>query len=120
MEWYLRQDHEAIARRYDAIVERVLAWARGRSDAWAIRVTSGEGGQPTPRALISLVPAIADRRDEVLAGLRAEPPRVDLLPAGEDGLYVAPETLVAGEELIVTRRIGDLLDRFAPGRVPRG
>jgi hypothetical protein len=78
------------------------------------RDTPGQAGQPTPRALIRLLPLVASHRDRLLAALRAEPPRVELLPEGDDGAYLAPETLVAGEELIVTRRLGALLDELAP------
>ena len=62
----------------------------------AVRETPGQAGQPTPRAVLTLAADLAPRRDAILARLRAEAPRVELLPAGEDGLYVAPETLVPG------------------------
>ena len=39
---------------------------------------------PTPRALIRLLPPIASRRDEILAALRDDQPRVELLPEGDD------------------------------------
>jgi D-glucosaminate-6-phosphate ammonia-lyase len=110
VEWYLAQDHAALARRYEAVVEHVIAWASSRSDVRAVRETPGQAGQPTPRARLTLAPAIAPRRDEILARLRAEPPRIELLPAGDDGLYIAPETLVPGEEAVVTTRLGDVLD----------
>ena len=96
VEWYLAQDHAAVARRYEAVVEHVLDWARDRSDVSAVRETSGQAGQPTPRAHLTLAPGLAPRRDEILASLRAEPPRVELLPDGDAGFYVAPETLVTG------------------------
>ena len=48
VEWYLAQDHAAVARRYEAVVEHVLDWARDRSDVSAVRETSGQAGQPTP------------------------------------------------------------------------
>ena len=110
VEWYLRQDHEALAARYEAIVAHLVDWGRQRPDVDVVRETSGEAGQPTPRALIRLLPPIAGRRDEILAALRAHPPRVELLPEGDDSLYLAPETLVPGEEEIVTRRLGAVLE----------
>jgi L-seryl-tRNA(Ser) seleniumtransferase len=109
VEWYLAQDHEAVARRYEAMVDHVVDWASGRSDIRALRETPGQAGQPTPRALITLASDLAPRRDEILASLRAEPPRVELLPAGDDGFYLAPETLVPGEEAVVTRRLDEVL-----------
>jgi D-glucosaminate-6-phosphate ammonia-lyase len=110
VEWYLRQDHEALAAQYEAMVGHLVDWGRDRMDADVVRETSGEAGQPTPRALIRLLPPIASRRDEILATLRAHPPRVELLPADDDSLYLAPETLVPGEEEVVTRRLSEVLE----------
>src|SRR6188474_3834727 len=97
------------------MVDHVVAWARDRSDVSAVREPSGEAGQPTPRAHLTLAPALAPRRDEILAGLRASPPRIVLLPAGEDGFYVAPETLTLGEEAVVTRRLAEVLQARSSG-----
>jgi L-seryl-tRNA(Ser) seleniumtransferase len=110
VELYLAQDHVALARRYEAIVEHVVEWAHGRGDVVAVRDTPGQAGQPTPRALLTLTPDLAPRRDEILARLRSRTPRIELLPAGEDGFYLAPETLVPGEEAVVTQRLRDVLD----------
>ena len=116
VEWHLRQDHEALADRYEAMVEHVVGWGRDRPDVTVTRETPGQAGQPTPRALIRLHPPIAGRRDEVLGALRGGPPRVELLAEGEDALFFAPETLVPGEEAVVTRRLGAVLDEIAPAR----
>ncbi len=110
VEWYLAQDHAALARQYEAIVEHVVAWTQGRRDVTAVRDVPGQAGQPTPRALLTLTSDLADRRDEVLARLRAEPPRIELLPAGDDGLYLAPECLVPGDEAVITRRLAEVLE----------
>ncbi|MEA2576678.1 MAG: D-glucosaminate-6-phosphate ammonia-lyase [Chloroflexota bacterium] len=110
VEWYLAQDHPAVAQRYETIVDHVVAWARQRRDVTAVRDTPGQAGQPTPRVLLTLSAALADRRDEVLARLRAYPPRVELLPAGDDGLYLAPECLLPGDEVVITRRLAEVLE----------
>jgi L-seryl-tRNA(Ser) seleniumtransferase len=110
VEWYVAQDQAAVARRYEAIVDHVIAWSRGRGDVSAVREIPGQAGQPTPRAVLTLAADLAPRRDAILARLRAEAPRVELLPAGEDGLYLAPETLVPGEEAVVTRRLSEVLE----------
>lgn len=110
VEWYLAQDHRAIAGRHEAIVEHVVRWAGLRTDIRATREIVGQAGQPTPRALLTLAPFIASRRDEVLTRLRADRPRVELLAAGDDAFYVAPETLQAGEEAVVTRRLEEVLE----------
>ena len=110
VEWYLRQDHEALAAQYEAMVAHLVAWGRDRTDVDVVRDTRGEAGQPTPRALIRLLPPIAARRDEILVALRAHPPRVELLPEGDDSLYLAPETLVPGEQAMVSDRLGAVLE----------
>jgi D-glucosaminate-6-phosphate ammonia-lyase len=110
VEWYLRQDHQAMAAGFEAIVDHLVEWGRQRPDVDVVREPRGEAGQPTPRAMIRLLPPIASRRDEILAALRADPPRVELLPAGDDSFYLAPETLVPGEEEIVTRRLSAVLE----------
>jgi L-seryl-tRNA(Ser) seleniumtransferase len=110
VEWYLRQDHEAIARRYEDQVAHIVEWGGGRPEVTVSRVKLGEAGQPTPRAWIRLVGATRDDRDRFLARLRAEPPRIDLLPDDTNGFYVAPETLRPGEERVITDRLTELLE----------
>lgn len=110
VEWYLAQDHQAIARQYEAIVDHVVAWSLGRRDVTAVRDFPGQAGQPTPRVLLTLTGNLSDRRDEVLARLRADPPRVELLPAADDGMYLAPECLLPEDEVVVTRRLAEVLE----------
>ena len=110
VEWYLGQDHDALARQCDDQVDRTLEWAHGRTDVVATREPSGEAGQPTPRALIRLIGASAADRDRFLAELRSNRPRIDLLPDDDAGFYVAPETLRPGEEQVITERLGQLLE----------
>jgi uncharacterized pyridoxal phosphate-dependent enzyme len=110
VEWYLRQDHEALIAQYEAMVEHLVGWGRQRTNVDVVREAHGEAGQPTPRALIRLLPPTAGRRDEILAALRADSPRIELLPVGDDSLYLAPETLVPGEEGIVTDRLSAVLE----------
>jgi L-seryl-tRNA(Ser) seleniumtransferase len=117
VEWYLAQDQEALARRYDDMVDHLVAWGRIRTGLTVTRVGFGEAGQPTPRAHVRLDGATAAARDALLRTLRATPPRIDLLPDESSGFYVAPETLLPGEEEVISRRLGELLDRV--GR-PRG
>ena len=109
VEWYLAQDHAALARQYEATVEHVVGWARERQDISAVRETLGQAGQPTPRALLTLAPGHASRRDGILARLRAGSPRIELLPERDDAFYVAPETIVPGEEAVVTQRLAEVL-----------
>ena len=110
VEWYLAQDHEALGRRYEAMVDHLVAWGRERSDVTVTRVAFGEAGQPTTRAHVQLDGATTGARDDLLLRLRTAPPRIDLLEDGSNGFYVAPETLLPGEEEIISRRLGELLD----------
>lgn len=110
VEWYLAQDHDALSKRYEGQVEHIVRWARGRTDVVATRESSGEAGQPTPRARIRLDGATSADRDRFLSVLRTNPPRIDLLADDAIGFYVAPETLRLGEEEIITEELGQLLD----------
>jgi hypothetical protein len=100
-----------LARQYDAAVERIVEWGRGRNDVTVERLDTGEAGQPTPRAWIRLTNGSPAARDLVLGELRANPPRVDLLADDDAGFFVAPETLLAGEEDVVTARLDEVLGR---------
>jgi L-seryl-tRNA(Ser) seleniumtransferase len=109
VEWYLGQDHAALARQYEAVVELLVAWGRGRDDIAVQRLDTGEAGQPTARAWFRLADGSVARRDAVLDALRRNPPRVDLLADDGCGFFVAPETLLPGEEDIVTSRLEEVL-----------
>src|SRR4051812_32582921 len=109
VEWYVSLDHDAEMRRYEAAVAHIVEWGRGRGDVAVTRIPYGEAGQPTPRALVRVLAGSA-ARDALHEALLAAPPRVDLLAHAADGLSVAPETLLPGEERIVTERLTALLD----------
>jgi L-seryl-tRNA(Ser) seleniumtransferase len=109
VEWYLAQDEAGVLQRYEAMVEHFVAWGAARNDVSVTREPFGEAGQPTPRALICFNGRSGDERDDIQAALRAGSPRIDLLADDANGLYVAPETLVPGEEALITRRLEELL-----------
>jgi len=114
VEWYLELDHEALTREYEMSVDYLVRWARRRVDVTVAREALGEAGQPTPRAHVSLRHGTGQDRDELLASLRATPPRIDLLADPDRGFYVAPETLRPGEEKVIARRLADLLEAARP------
>jgi hypothetical protein len=120
VEWYLGQDHAALAVQYDAVVQRIVDWGRGRAEVVVDRLDTGEAGQPTPRAWIRLSSGDPVIRNAILAALRANPPRVDLLADDEFGFFVAPETLLPGEEDIVTTRLNEELGTGRAGDRGRG
>lgn len=111
VESYLAQDEAEESRRFEAMVDHLVRWGRGRDDVTVTREPFGEAGQPTPRAHIQLARAEPSYRDGLLASLRRSPPRVDLLADDEVGFYVAPETLQQGEEVIIAERLASELER---------
>ena len=113
VEWYLGQDEDALIRRYEEQVAHLVEWGRDRDDVTVSRVATGEAGQPTPRALISLSGRDPHERDGFLARLREVPPRIELLAGEDSAFYVAPETLRPGEERVVSDRLAELLAAWA-------
>ena len=51
------------------------------------------------------------RRDDLLKRLYEGTPAISLAPAGENGLYINPQTLRPGEEKIIVDRIKDILKK---------
>jgi uncharacterized pyridoxal phosphate-dependent enzyme len=115
VEWYLAQDHAAIALRYERMVAHLVEWGADRTDVEVTRDYPGEAGQPTPRARIRLRGVLAEERDRVMAELMATPPRIAVEPSGSDAMHVAPETLLPGEEVIVGDRLAGILDTAGVG-----
>ena len=113
VEWYLAQDHAAIALRYESMVAHLVHWGAARPDVEVARDYPGEAGQPTPRARIRLKGGLAGKRDRVMAELLAGTPRIAVEPSGRDAIHVAPETLLPGEEIIVGDRLEDVLEALA-------
>ncbi len=114
VDWYLAQDHEALGRGYEAMVDSLVRWGAARSDVEVVRDWPGEAGQPTPRARITFLGALGNERDRIMAELLAVPPRIAVEPSGGDAIHVAPETLVPGEELVVADGIAKVLEAIGP------
>ena len=115
LELELHTDEAATIRGYEATVERIVAWARGRSDVRAEREFPSEAGQPMPRARLTFRGMLAAQRDAIIADLRDGRPRIDVWPAGEDGIYVNPQTMLEGEETVVCDRLAWVLSRRSAG-----
>ena len=109
VELSLAEDHEAIDRFHEAIVAFFLAWGAGRSDVEVTRDFPSEAGQPVPRARITLLGDLEAQRDAVMADLYAGRPRIAVWPAGDDGIYVNPQTMLPGEEASVAGRLEAVL-----------
>lgn len=116
VEWYLAQDLEAQGRGYGAIVDFLVDWGRERGDIEVVREETGEAGQPTPRARLRMVGRSPAHRDELIRRLRDGRPRIDLLVGPDDLFYVAPETVLPGEEQAIALRLDELLDEMEAHR----
>ncbi len=49
-----------------------------------------------------------------MADLRDGRPRIGVWPAGEDGIYVNPQTMLEGEDALLCERLDEIL--FSEGR----
>ncbi len=110
VEWYLGLNHEAIAEDYERQVRFLVKQFDDPPTTTARRSFPSEAGQPMPRAEIILNEQVLGMgRDRVLELLRRGEPAIDLAPAGEDGVYVNPQTLKPGEAEIIAERLRQVL-----------
>ena len=111
IEWYLSLDFEALAADYERQVDVVLEAMAGVAGVAADRVWPNEAGQPLPRARVRLTAEAQLTRDQLNERLRAHTPTIELSPAGNDGVYVNPQTLQPGEAEIVASALRNALRR---------
>jgi D-glucosaminate-6-phosphate ammonia-lyase len=108
---YLDLDHAGLIRAYEEQVAYILAAFDGVGHVTAIRGFPSEAGQPMPRVELFLDQlGLGISRDEVLRRLYDGTPAISLAPAGEDGIYINPQTLQPGEEKIVVARVKEILN----------
>jgi uncharacterized pyridoxal phosphate-dependent enzyme len=115
---YLDLDHAGLMGVYEDQVAWILAACAEIPGVSARRSFPSEAGQPMPRAeLVFDERALGIGRDEILRQLYAGSPAISLAPAGEQGLFVNPQTLQPGQERIIVARIKAVLDasREPPG-----
>ncbi|HEX6355620.1 hypothetical protein [Actinophytocola sp.] len=101
VEWSLARDEPALLKAYEA---RVANWLRGLVDLPGVHVERGypsEAGQPHGRAIVTLSPASGWTRDELVAALWADEPRIAVGVVGTDSLALNPQTLEPGEDVVV-------------------
>jgi L-seryl-tRNA(Ser) seleniumtransferase len=95
---------------YEEQVRCVLAAFAGMPHIAAKRSFPNEAGQPMPRAEIRFdEQALGITRDALLERLLDGEPAVSLAPAGEDGVYINPQTLEPGQEMVIVERIQAIL-----------
>lgn len=110
LEWYLGLDHEKLMRTYEDQVKYLVEEFSGLDGVSARRSFPSEAGQPMPRAEIVLEEGkLGITRDEILARLWEGSIAVSLAPAGESGVYVNPQTLIPGEERVLSARIKEVV-----------
>jgi L-seryl-tRNA(Ser) seleniumtransferase len=108
---YLDLDHAQLIRTYEEQVSFILAAFAGEAHVRARRGFPSEAGQPMPRAELFLDElGLGISRDAILKQLYEGNPAVSMAPAGENGLYINPQTLQPGEEKIVVERIKEILN----------
>lgn len=115
VEHYLARDHEADARRWDAVVAGWLAaWQPLAPHGIAVsRLETGEAGEPIPRIIVRFTPEATIDRDGFVAALRADDPAIEVVLHDATSLAVSPHLLQDGEAEVVGTRVAGLFDRLA-------
>jgi L-seryl-tRNA(Ser) seleniumtransferase len=101
VEWYLSLDYVALAAQYERHVQHVLDALADLPGITAKRAWPNEAGQPLPRLRVIIGDAAGTTRDEVQRRLLASDPPVELSGFGSNGLYVNPQTMRDGDEVLV-------------------
>ncbi len=109
VEYALAQDEPAQLAGYEAIVQRWIDGLAGLPGISADRSYPSEAGQPHGRALVTIGPAAALSRDDVVAALLAGDPPIAVAAVGAEGIALNPQTIQPGEDEIVLRRLREIL-----------
>lgn len=106
VERYLALDHDARAQFCEAAVQCWCDALNPVAGVAAERAFPNEAGQPLPRCRVTFDPSILGQtRDDVLRRLMEGDPAVSAAPAGDDGIFLNPMTLEAGEDTLVLNRL---------------
>ena len=69
-----------------------------------------EAGQPLPRALLRFDAGVLGlSRDQIVEQLQNGEPAIEVSPEGDNGIYVNPQTLMEGEEVVIAGRLAEIL-----------
>ena len=110
VEWYVGLDHAALTDRFEAQVATVVQRVAGRPGVTGRVEMPSEAGQPLPRALLRFDAALAGQsRDQIVEQLNSGEPAIEVSPEGDDGIYVNPQTLMEGEEVVIANRLAEIL-----------
>lgn len=107
---YLNLDHARLTQSYEEQVAWMVAELSRTAYISARRGFPNEAGQPLPRVEIVLDEDTAGiSRDDLLHELSSGSPAIVLAPAGANGIYINPQTLVPGQEKVIVERIRAIL-----------
>jgi L-seryl-tRNA(Ser) seleniumtransferase len=110
VKWYLDLDHSAIMERWEEQVRTVIAAFDGLPHVVARRSFPSEAGQPMPRAEILFdESSLGLTRDEIVRRLRQGEPSIAVAAAGENGVFINPQTLQPGQERVLCARLREVL-----------
>ncbi|MGN6700842.1 MAG: aminotransferase class V-fold PLP-dependent enzyme [Thermomicrobiales bacterium] len=111
VEWSLARDEPTVLADYEATVQM---WLAGLADIPGVRAERGypsEAGQPHSRAIIHIGPPCPLTRDDVVAALWAQDPRIAVASVGDDAIALNPQTLEPGEAEQVLTALRQVLMR---------
>lgn len=111
VEWSLSQDEAAVLAGYEAVVQGWIAGLQGIEGVTAERGYPSEAGQPHGRTIVRFDPSCPLSRDEVVAALWSQSPRIAVAAIGADGIALNPQTLEAGEDKLVLDALRGVLTR---------
>lgn len=110
VELYLQEDEAERQARFERVVRFWLDAFNRLPGVVASRSLPNEAGQPIPRVLVQIDPAVVGMTGaEVRATLWDGTPRIAVGEAAGDGFFLTPDTLEPGEEEIVATRAVDVL-----------
>ncbi|HEX2514322.1 MAG TPA: hypothetical protein VH257_06420 [Chloroflexota bacterium] len=123
VEWYLDLDYLGLAARYERQVQHIVDAVAGCPGVTARRDWPNEAGQPMPRARVSLGQGARLDREALLQRLRQGDPAIELsgAPATEEegaGVYVNPQDLREGDEVLIALALREALDGGAAVAIP--
>ncbi len=109
IEWYLGLDQAEVLSRAEQTVAGWVDALGSLPGVTARRVFPSEAGQPLPRAAVQFDQALNLSGTSVASALWAGDPPISVAVADESGIFLNPETLKPGEEIIVAERLTALV-----------
>ena len=110
VEWYVGLDHAAMTDRFETQVATVVERVAGRPGVTGRVEMPSEAGQPLPRALLRFdAGVVGQSRDQIVEQLNSGEPAIEVSPEGDNGIYVNPQTLMEGEEVVIADRLAEIL-----------